>query len=304
MIEHKARFYALAFVFIAVGCSTSPPASAPVPEREPVSAAEVFVPAIKTVGGSWRFTPSRQPHRYTSITTVDIEEISPATGSAVTLGRESLVQEARYSISLSGNPSTLRFSGTVEAFSNTGGSRVTTVDRPAVVLPVSFSGRLEKGSLVIDELTGQSQKSFVNCATPTAFVLSVLQRNIQAIPAELMSGSTWTDSSTTSICTGSTPSQITAIRTYRVLGEADYASQKVIVVERSDQTRATGDGSDNQHRVLFNSTGVGTTRIYVDPTSGVTIGTEGDQRTTVVITASGRSQQFLQSIKEKTTLNQ
>jgi hypothetical protein len=92
------------------------------------------------------------------------------------------------------------------------------------------------------------------------------------------------------------------VRSYRVLGEATYSATRVVVLERTEATNFTGSGSQEQHQVEVTGVGTGTSRIYLDSTTGNTVAVENTQKVDTTIRSSGRLQHFIQDITQKVEL--
>jgi hypothetical protein len=99
-------------------------------------------------------------------------------------------------------------------------------------------------------------------------------------------------------CSGSIPVTLTALQSYRVLGETTSGARSGILLERIDKTASTGEGADGQHRVQLKSEGSGQTQLLIDPLSGVLLEATGMNTTTATVTTSGRSQKFTQTSRE------
>jgi hypothetical protein len=129
--------------------------------------------------------------------------------------------------------------------------------------------------------------------------LPVIQRALIISPTQLQKGLTWTDSTDTSICSGPVPVSLTAVRSYRVMGETKQGESPAILLERQDRTISTGEGSEGQHRIQIKSQGNGHSTILIDVQSGALIEMTTVNSTTAAVTTSGRTQQFVQTTRER-----
>jgi hypothetical protein len=92
------------------------------------------------------------------------------------------------------------------------------------------------------------------------------------------------------------------VRSYRVLGETTFSATQVVIIERTETTRFNGIGSQEQHQVEIKGVGGGTSRIYVDRSTGNTIAVESTQKVDTIIRSSGREQHFIQDITQRIRL--
>jgi hypothetical protein len=87
-----------------------------------------------------------------------------------------------------------------------------------------------------------------------------------------------------------------------VIGESSYEGISAIVVQRTDSIQATGEGAQQQHRVLLDARGTGSAIYYLDINSGRVLHLSSSQDLNLVITASGKSSQFRESAKQEFAL--
>ncbi|MEO8575057.1 MAG: hypothetical protein ABI556_00085 [Gemmatimonadales bacterium] len=85
-----------------------------------------------------------------------------------------------------------------------------------------------------------------------------------------------------------------------MIGETEFAGRPAIVIDRTEKTLSTAEGSENQHRIVIRNEGTGAAKIYVDRMSGALLSSDSEQHSDVIVTA-GRARQFKQLVKENTT---
>jgi hypothetical protein len=277
------------------GCarSVSTPEQIPEPARQPVSGVITKAP-VPVVMGRWTITPATSPRRYRSTTTTTIE-LKTDTGSI----QDIVTRQSEFTLLTATSSGSTSFLGSINRIFTSAGVRIGRAD-DNTVFPVSFTGHIKDGSVIIDELNGSSLSNGLNCASPTASALQVVQPSIIILPAEIVSGTTWQDSVSSLSCNGLTPITTTTISSYKAAGESELQGQKALLLERTEISRSAGEGADNQHRILIKGTSTGMTKIYIDPVTGSLLDLEGERRSDIIITA-GRSQRFSQVVKEKTT---
>ena len=279
-------------VFILAACSRSSAGPAPLPEpgaQTPTQTAE-----IPTGSRSWSFVHDSNPHRY-SITASTLLELAGDSG----VSKETFETSTDFTIAISGEATPVKVSGLVENLKLSGNGRMSQESNQPFQ-PFSFSGRIENGALALDSAGGSAFQTVTACDNAGLNAVTALNRSIISLPRAIAAGMTWTDSSTVSGCSGSIPVQLTAIRSYRILGETKDGGPGMIAIDRTDRVRATGEGSQGQHRVLLQANGSGSARILVDRSSGILSGIEGEQKTDVIVTTSGRTQHFVQTVRERT----
>ncbi|HEV2641096.1 MAG TPA: hypothetical protein VGT98_00240 [Candidatus Elarobacter sp.] len=137
---------------------------------------------------------------------------------------------------------------------------------------------------------------------PTATLISRMQSLVPRLPARLVAGDTWTDSTTTTGCAGAFLATSHVMRRYTVIGDTTFAGIPAIQIHRADDITASSEGSNGQHRVLIAATGTGGGELFFDPAGGRFLGTIGTQHTTVDVTTSGRTTRFVQEITERVTI--
>lgn len=237
--------------------------------------------------------PDESLHSYTSraLTTVELQEAAVV--------RDSFVVTLDFSIRVQRNGEFPRVTGTLDRLQREPGGR-TSQAGPAVALPLAFTGRVASGGLTLDSVAGRVITTVTDCENPGLNQMSVVQRSVSIAPLLLRPGTSWTDSSTVKACSGTIPVELTAIRTYTVAGEAQEAAGAAIVIERSERIKAEGEGSQGQHRIGLQATGSGSARLLLEPGSGLLRQAEGESKTVIVIRSSGRQQQFVQTVRERT----
>ena len=245
--------------------------------------------------GNWALTPDENFHSYTSkaVTTLELREEAG-------MVRDSFAVTLDFTMRIHRNTESSRVTGTLDRLQREAGNRASQAE-PPVAMPFSFTGRVTSGGLFLDSAGGHAVATVADCESAGLNQMGVVQRNLSVVPLMLQTGTSWIDSSTVTICSGSIPVEFTSVRTYTVAGEIRESGDGAIVVERSERTRATGEGTQGQHRVGLQATGSGSARLFLEPATGLLRLAEGESRTAITIRSSGRQQQFVQTVKERTT---
>lgn len=289
----SAKYSVVVLLVLSSACARASSAPEPVPEAAP----GVISPPAPTAGAgrSWKIVPALQPRRYKSTANISLELNTPSG-----MIRDTLTQRTQFTLLTRSGSGSTTFLGSIESMSTTAGNRTGPIDLPPS-LPLSFTGHIANSTTVLDALNGQTQKASPDCTNPAVSALKVIHRNVTVLPADLFQEMTWTDSTSTTVCNGMIPLSSTTIRTYHVVGEMEINNQPAILLERTERTFSTGEGSENQHRILIKTQGAGSGRVYVDRVTGALLASEGEQRAEITITA-GRAQRFVQIVRERITL--
>jgi hypothetical protein len=87
-----------------------------------------------------------------------------------------------------------------------------------------------------------------------------------------------------------------------VIGETPSGGAGIVVVERSDSIRAHGEGAQQQHRVVLDATGDGTTLYYLSTSDGRLVRANTDQRLNIGVVTSENAGHFRQTLKQEIAL--
>ncbi len=261
----------------------------PVTPELPSSPTPVSVPLSSRT--SWVIQPDLEIHKYSSTTSSILE--SADNGLPL---RDSTSSTLDFSLTLLRRPRGIAYSARIERLSIRGGARVAP-ETGENRLPVSFTGRIESGLQTIDP-SGSQFFNTADCSTEISSAIPAISRLIVTPPIQLQKGLTWTDSTSTTTCSGPVSVLLVTVRTYRVIGETGTGARQGVLIERQDKTLSSGEGTNGQHRVQLRTEGSGQTQLLVDTTTGSLIEATGTNTTTVTVTTSGRTQRFVQTSRE------
>ena len=253
----------------------------PVPAETPLPGTLPAVPSART---TWIIAPSSQTHQYKSTITAVIEQADPSPAI-----RDSLKTTSDFDLSLERQPRFLSYSATIKSFTIQGGTRTGSATTPSQI-PVSTRGRLEASRLFTD--------TELACSSETSSMISGIQRLVVLLPLQLRKDQTWTDSTSAAVCSGSVPVVLTTIRSYRVIGEAEFRGRQALRLSREEKTISQGEGSEGQHRIQLQSSGTGRGEVLIDRLTGALLESSIMSTVAVTITTSGRAQKFTQTSRE------
>lgn len=274
---------ASAFMF---GCAPSPRVST-VPEPIPGETVSTITPL--STRNTWTITPTADQHAYRSnISTV--LELADSAG----VKKDSVTSTTDFALSITENSEALSYSATIAALSLQGGTKTGTTAVTSQ-LPFSFTGRLHQSKLTISPISGRSTELSLDCSNEVLSATPAIQRAVITVPSMLQKDMTWSDSTTANICSGSIPVTSTTSRHFRVVGEVSRG----ILIERQERTSLTGEGAQGQHRLRIRSNGTGTAQLIIDARTGALLESTGTHTASVIVTASGKDQQFTQTTRER-----
>ena len=289
------KYFRLALLLLVCACGRSAASPDPVLLPVPISTAPAAV-LPSSPGRTWAITPAVQPQRYSSTASIVLELI--ADSSRV---RENITQRSRFLLLTGSASGSSSFLGSIESLTTETPTRIGSAELQAT-FPISFTGHIQNGTVILDAVNGRPRTGPIECSTPVFSALNVIHRNIVILPAQLFQGMTWSDSTSTAGCSGNIPVNTIAIRSYRVAGETELSGRPALLLDRTEKITSSGEGSENQHLIFIKTEGSGTGKIYIDRSSGALLSAEGEQQINITVTA-GRSQRFIQVVREKTTLD-
>lgn len=138
---------------------------------------------------------------------------------------------------------------------------------------------------------------------PAAVRSARARQFIPKLPTSLTTGLTWKDSTTTAGCWETVPTTMTRRSIYTVVGDTTFEGTMALHLKDVDTISTTGEGSIEQHRVLFAAMATGTRELYLDTRAGRLLGFTNAQIAELSITTSGRTQHLHQEVAEHVTRN-
>lgn len=292
MLYRRARL--VCPLLALLGCVRSSVLPEPAAPEVPVASSPVSTPVTGSTN-SWTIVSNSDPNTYASVSQIVLEQIS---GSRTT--RDSMTIQTQYSLAFDRTNESMPISGRVDRFAIQAGNRIGPVSQSGI--PVLFSGRTTKGQITINPATEtQMTGTSITCPNSWSTMISGVRRNVFLLPSQISRGMTWIDSTSSMTCHGSTPISLTNRYTYRVIGETNRQGTPAILIERTGKNLLNGQGSEGQHRVAIIGEGSTSGSFHIDPLTGVLLDAEDKQETKLIVTSSGRNQEFAQTIRERIT---
>lgn len=274
---------------LIVGCSR-PTRTGPVPQV-PTPALPAPVPGTQAPR-SWSFNYQAGIVSYQIVRNATIESVADSLSPAVLDSSRNIGREV---LSLERIGDTIHFTLAIDTFATTVPGRAG-IPQP-IALPVQI-----KGWMTHDSLAVTLDSASVGCNPIESAAESDLQTLVVRFPATLTPGMMWQDSVNITGCQSSIPTTVHISRLFRVRGETPSAGAGIVVVERSDSIHAHGEGAQQQHHVVLDAAGDGTTVYYLSTSDGRLVRANTDQRLDIVVVTSENAGHFRQSLKQDVVL--
>src|SRR5512141_253371 len=271
---------------VIYGCQRHTPETVPMPTI-PGAIAQPS-PAL-THGRKWSITAMDQKLDYRSTRVVALRHMTDAVQPP-----DSFTTTADFSITPKRTPSTTSYVLEIRFIHSTSAQPA----QPVLRVPFSFAGHLSDSRLKIDALNGVPVSSVIDCSTGELSFAGLTTQTMISTPTQIETGITWSDSLSTTACTGPIPGVLSITRRYRPVSSTQINGLEAIILELDEKITLTGEGSQDQHRVQVRGTGSGKGRLMIDATSGTVISANTDRLALLVVAASGREQRFQQHVNE------
>jgi hypothetical protein len=293
--NYRLSLVSLIGVLFVTGCRPSSRVTTPAPDTEVPSPT---LPAIIPSGrNAWTISPTTVQHDYIALTSARIDIDSSTVASYDTLS-----SRIEFSLAEAGLTGSRDFSGIVKSLQFTGGRSTGSSSLPGD-LPYAFSAHWTNDTLVLGRSSIQRPDAINDCTHSAVLsVIPTLERALVSPPTTVQRGTSWTDTVSVPSCAGSVPIRLTVIRTYLVAGEGNLHGMSTILAERKDKTVFSGEGAQEQHLVKVTGGGTGSAELHLDALTGILLQSDGEQASVIVITTSGRTRKFRQSIREVVSL--
>jgi len=271
-------------LYLSAACTSSPvPRAGPLP---PSPSTPIPTP-VTGVSGPWSFNYAAGRTSYQISRSAAIESQSDS-GTH----QETSTNTTHESLTIEPVGDTIRFTAVLDTFSTTTQGIIGPVQ--SVRLPTQFSGTFTGDSLMF-----ASDSLAEKCDPASSALMGDLRNLLVHFPAQLQRGDSWRDSVELKGCQAMIPTTAQIVRVYVVVGEADYQSEAMLTVQRTDTIKAHGEGAQQQHRLTLDATGTGTAFYHIRPMDGHIAHLSTGQDLTIEITTSGRTHHFKQSLKQE-----
>lgn len=283
--DRRTCWYLLSGFALACGGARSAPPGAPSPL--PTSPASQPVVPVAPAAGSSSFKYAPGTVRYRISRSAAIE----STGPDSLAHREISTNITQELLTLEPVDRATNFTALIDTSATTTQGLIGSVQ--SVQLPIQISGSFTDSVLTINtETTGGK------CNAVGSMLVTDLHNLLIPFPEQLSTGVSWKDSTDVQGCQAGVPTSAHTTRSYVVSGNASYEGHPVLVILRTDTTRAKGEGGLQQHRVSIDVTGTGTALYYLDTATGRVVHLTVDQLVDLGVTASAKRSQFKQNSKQ------
>jgi hypothetical protein len=218
-----------------------------------------------------------------------------------------------------------RVGGTVDAY-QVRSSRPGTALPDTVTLPIPFVGELGAAGIALDGIadapadtltwpaitvdttsTAPTPPDSVSLAErPCAAALSApvaLARELLILPPSALAvGTTWGDTTVTTLCRGGVPVTTTAVQRFTVLGSTRIDGDEAVAIERASESVVAGTTRLRGRTVAVRGSGRGRATFYASVERGAILGADGTYETELTIESGTRRQQFAQATRQRVRL--
>ncbi len=283
------RLYGILVVLALSACATivattstaSPPELPPAttPTRSPGQ-------QVDKTSKVWQIVPTDDLQHYSASISTQIQEISIPQAK-----RDSTVLKAQYTFGLTRSVDSTLIHGSIEQFSTQAGSTIGS-ETSSPVFPMAFTGFSANHEIHLNEPSDSSPCTTLQTA------LSVIPRSVFLAPLQVAVGTTWQDSTSFTVCSGSLTVKILDIKSYTLIGETEINGNSALSIEQKERAFSTGEGSQDQHRISMSGETQGTAHLTIDRVTGVLLELIANRSGKLSIQVSGRARQFLQTSTE------
>ena len=248
---------------------------------------------------TWTFSPTNNTQQYHSITKTRFQLDDPDGLN----DQDTLAIITEFSAKIDQLHTPVIITGHVDNILISSGPRIG-IDPEKITFPIDFNGTVASGKLTLD-ITPSFGTSFNSnrCSALAQMVLGDIRTAIAIVPSLLQLHSTWTDTITTTTCTGrEVSSDLKIVRSYTVIGEFDYAGMFLVLVRRAETTHTNGTGTQGQHQIILKGQGSGSSDLYLNPRTGLVIIINARHDSKIAINTSGHLQHFSQHFTQKITI--
>ena len=165
-----------------------------------------------------------------------------------------------------------------------------------LLLPVPFSTTDAQGPR-----QAQLEATASASCGPAAVVLQPLRELFVSVPSKLVTGTSWSDSATYTICRDSIPLVVRSTRNFRVFGAARRGDGVVILIDRVSVVTLRGDGSQFGEVLTITAEGSGSMRLELNRDNGAVVEARGDAELRMTMRGRRRSQELRQRTRIEIT---
>jgi hypothetical protein len=242
---------------------------------------------------SWTFSYRPDTLRYQVIRSAAVESQGDSASH-----REISSNSTHEVLNLSVMADTVRYTATVDSFSTTTQGLMGPVQ--PVMLPVQISGVVDSAMLQSDSANTSSTSS--TCDPVQSSLVSDVRGLLIRVPMQLTPGLSWRDSTVRTACYATIPMKALVIRSFSVVGAAEYDGRRTVLIQRTDSVSAHGEGRQQQHQLIVDVSGTGTAAYHLSPERSSVLHLTTNQDLDFVIRASGRTSRFRETAKEEFSL--
>jgi hypothetical protein len=140
------------------------------------------------------------------------------------------------------------------------------------------------------------------CAVALAAPVALARELLILPPSALAVGTTWSDTTVTTLCRGGVPVTTTAVQRFTVLGSTRIDGDEAVAIERSSESTISGTTRLRGRTVAVSGSGRGRATFYASVERGAILGADGTYETELTIESGTRRQQFDQATRQRVRL--
>ncbi len=185
-----------------------------------------------------------------------------------------------------------RVNGTITAFRVQSGGSATAGAPAGLTLPFAFVGDYSARG---QQLVVTTPRSPTPCASAQLSVTQAVRDLWFRAPDTLRVGTTWTDSTSYTLCRDGLPLQASVRRTFRVTGVSDRDGRTIITTLRTSRTSLSGGGRQAGDAISVDGAGNGELTYELDASAGAILSARGTTTFEFVLRSKLRAQRVRQT---------
>ena len=240
---------------------------------------------------SWHFKFGNETYSYTSVTQTTIQLINNPPSSV-----DTFTTSSHFSITVDHQQTPSMISGELTQMEVLPGQRVH--HQLPIASAFGFAGSVTSGQVLLHLVPITADTAL--CNNPAASYLSELHAGIVSLPAQIQTGSSWSDTLSAITCSANRLLlTVQTIRSYQVQGMVQEANLQFLLIKRTEQVRLSGTGSQEQHQMEVRGEGSGSANLFLNPKTGTLRAARIRQSLDLTLLTSSKSYQFRQGTIQK-----
>ena len=254
---------------------------------------EVIPPVPPGTPTSWSFGYAPGRYQYALTTDAAIQPQGDTIGGADTVRTATFISYA-----LERRGSRYDISGTVDSATLAASGRMRRPIQQLLAAPLRFTAEASS--------TGEVGKFAAEvspaCDSPADPLLATARDLLITVPRSLTLGTTWTETTSSTVCRGEIPLTSKAVQRYEVQGADSVDGRPAVRIRRTSEVTIEGRGEQRGQDIRVTGNGTAAMNLFISPESGTFLGGEGDYTATLRFDSDVRQQTFEQKVKQRIRL--